>query len=62
MGLKTTFVMAALVAAAAVFFLVINKSDDSESSLKYESKASAPLPEMTAKQLPAPAAVAAWTY
>jgi len=45
-------------AAAAVFFLVINKSDESESSLKYESKASAPLPEMTAKQLPPPAAVA----
>lgn len=50
--------LGASAAAAAVFFLVINKSDTSESSLKYESKASAPLPEMTAKQLPAPAAVA----
>ena len=47
------------VAAAAVFFLVINKPDESKSSLSYESKASAPLPEMTARQLPPPAAVAA---
>jgi hypothetical protein len=51
--------LGASAAAAAVFFLVINKPQDSESSLKYESKASAPLPEMTAKQLPPPAAVAA---
>ncbi len=51
--------LGASAAAAAVFFLVINKPSESESSLKYESKASAPLPEMTAKQLPPPAAVAA---
>jgi hypothetical protein len=41
-------------AAAATFFFVINPKSESKSELSYESKASAPLPEMTAKQLPAP--------
>jgi len=40
-------------AGAAIFFVVNNKSE-SKSELTYESKASAPLPEMTAKQLPPP--------
>lgn len=43
-------------AAAAVFFLVINKKDEAKAELSYESKASAPLPTMTAKQLPPPVA------
>ena len=46
-------------AAAATFFFVINNKSESKSELSYESKASAPLPEMTAKQLPAPAPAAA---
>ncbi len=49
--------LGASAAAAAVFFLVIDKPGESKSSLRYESKASAPLPEMTAKQLPPPVAV-----
>jgi outer membrane biosynthesis protein TonB len=45
-------------AGLAIFFVVSNKNE-SKSELSYESKASAPLPEMTAKQLPPPPAVVA---
>ena len=45
-------------AAGATFFVVTNKAE-TKSELTYESKASAPLPEMTAKQLPPPEPAAA---
>lgn len=44
-------------AAGAVFFLALDKGDTS--TVRYEAKAATALPEMTAKQLPAPAPAAA---
>ncbi|MBA3454879.1 MAG: hypothetical protein H0T42_17455 [Deltaproteobacteria bacterium] len=46
-------------AAASVFYFVVNNKDESKSAVSYESKAGAPLPEMTAKQLPPPTPAAA---
>jgi len=58
-GKMIAFVGLGLAAAAgATFFVVTNKSE-TKSELTYESKASAPLPEMTAKQLPPPEPAAA---
>lgn len=45
-------------AAGAVFFFAFNKNDKS-AGMTYEKKESAPLPTMTAKQLPAPEAAPA---
>jgi hypothetical protein len=56
-GKTIALVGVGLAAAAGVtIFFAMNNKSDSKSELTYESKASAPLPTMTAKELPAPAA------
>lgn len=59
-GKMIALVGVGLAAAAGVtIFFAMNNKSDSKSELTYESKASAPLPAMTAKELPAPAAAPA---
>jgi hypothetical protein len=59
-GKMIALVGVGLAAAAGVtIFFAMNNKSDTKTELAYESKASAPLPAMTARQLPAPSAVPA---
>ena len=51
--------LAVSAAAGAAIFFVVNNKDEAKSEMSYASKESAPLPTMTAKQLPPPPAAAA---